>query len=238
VIRRGAALALCVLLPLTLAAADPPGDTVACRGAHGGGDPPDLIEAAGWLGEEGSTAVWRLTFSAPLRVPDPADPPFRVDIVVRDPRVPTVSVGSYRRFNRLVRWDASDLSAGVELLFVPEGGHTLFDPPAIEGDTMTIQMPGRLLLGTDLFGRVDLQRLRWSVVVRDGGRCDLLGDGSPSLRLAPRPPASSTWGTSASSVVGAPSITGATSGDRSGLVAVAIVALIAAAGALTLRRRR
>jgi hypothetical protein len=236
--RREAAIAFCVLLPLTLAAADPPGDAGPCRGTHGGGHPPDLIEAAGWLGEEGSTAVWRLTFRAPLQVPDPVDPPFRVDIVVRDPRVPTVSVGSYQRFNRLVRWDASALSAGVELLFVPEAGHTLFDPPAIDGDTMTIQMPGRLLLGTDLFGRVDLQRLRWSVVVRDAGRCDLLGDGSPSLRLAPRPPTTSTPGASGSPVAGAPSSTDATSGDRSGLVAVLIVALVAVAGALMLRRRR
>jgi hypothetical protein len=240
VIRRRAAIAFCLFLPLTLAAADPPGDTVACRGAHGGGQPPDLIEAAGWLGEEGSTAVWRLSFSAPLRVPDPRDPPFRVDIVVRDPRVPSVSVGSYRRFNRLVRWDASAVSAGVELLFVPEGGHTLFDPPAIEGDTMTVQMPGRLLLGTDLFGRVDLRRLRWSVVVRDGGRCDLLGDGSPSLRLAPGPPMFSSPAASGSSVAGAPSITDATSGDRSGLVAVAIV-VVAGIGVVAfsvLRRRR
>jgi hypothetical protein len=29
-----------------------------------------------------------------------------------------------------------------------------------------------------------MQRLRWSVVVRDGGRCNLLGEGgAPSLRL-------------------------------------------------------
>src|SRR5205823_10415799 len=103
-----------------------------------------------------------------------------------------VSYGSYRRFNRIVRFDATGADARVELLFIPEGGHTQFDPPVIERDTMTIEMPGRLLLGTDLFGRVDLQRLRWSVVVRDGGRCDLLGDGVPSLGLTGVRPASAT----------------------------------------------
>ncbi len=236
--RHGAVLAVCLLLPLTLAAADPSGDAAACRGAHGGGHPPDLIDAAGWLGEEGSTAVWRLTFRHPLEVPDPVAPPFRVDIVVRDPRVPVVSVGDYRRFNRLVRFDASGAHARVELLFITEGGHTFFDPPAIDGDTMTVTMPGRLLLGTDLFGRVDLQRLRWSVVVRDGGRCDLLGDGSPSLRLDPGPPGSPTMEASASSVTDAASIADAAPGDRSGLVAIALVALIVVVGAFALRRRR
>jgi hypothetical protein len=233
-----AAVAICVFLPLTLAAADPPGDALACLGTHGAGDPPDLIGAAGWVGEEGSTAIWRLTFAEPIQVPDPIDPPFRVDVVVRDPRVPTVSFGDYVGFNRLVRFDASSADPRVELLFIPEGGHTLFDPPDIQGDTMTIQMPGRLLLGTDLIGRVDLQRLRWSVVVRDGGRCDLLGDGVPSLRLAPGPSTSPTSGASASSGTGAASSTGASSGDRTGFVAIVIAALIAAAGAFVLRRRR
>jgi len=190
--RRVAAVALTLLLPLSLSAADPRGDAAACLETHGAGDPPDLIRALGWLGEEGSTAVWRLTFSRPLQVPDPVDPPFRVDILVRDPRVPTVSFGDYRRLNRIVRFDASGRSALVELLFVPEGGHTPFNPPMVDGNTLTVQIPGRLLLGTDLFGRVDLKGLRWSVVVRDGGRCDLLGNGIPSHRMGAIPPPASS----------------------------------------------
>jgi hypothetical protein len=35
-----------------------------------------------------------------------------------------------------------------------------------------------------------MERLRWTVIVRDGGRCDLLGDGSTSQRLTSTPPVS------------------------------------------------
>jgi hypothetical protein len=190
--RRLAAVALCALAPFSLAAADPPDDAVACRGAHGPGDPPDLIAAAGRASEEGSAALWRLTFAEPLQVPDPVDPPFRVDVVIRDPKVPAVSFGAYRDFNRIIRFDATRADARLEMLFIPEGGHTLFDPPVIAGDTMTIEMPGRLLLGADEFGPAAMQRLRWAVVVRDGGRCDGLGDGATTRRLSPGPRASST----------------------------------------------
>jgi len=231
--RRVAALILCASVPLTLAAADPTGDRVACLGARGPGNPPDLTDAVGWLGEEGSTAVWRLTFAEPLEVPDPAEPPFRVDIVIRDPKVPTVTFGDYRRFNRIVRFDASGRGSRVQLLFVPEGGHTIFDPPTTEGDTMTIEMPGRLLLGTDLFGHVDLQRLRWTAVVRDGGRCDVLGDGSTSLRLSPAPPTPTSVPSGATSSAGSSAGRAATAI----VVAVALVAAIAAV-AFALRRRR
>lgn len=184
--RRAAAVAITLLLPLALAASDPRNDAVACLGTHGPGDPPDLVAAVGRVSEEGSAATWRLTFARPLRVPDRTDPPFRVDVVIRDPKVPAVSLGDYHDFNRIVRFDAKS-DAHLELLFIAEGGHTLFDPPGIDGDTMTIRMPGRLLLGADEFGRAAMGRLRWSLVVRDGGRCDVLGDGSTTLRLSPAP---------------------------------------------------
>jgi hypothetical protein len=236
--RRLAALTICALSALSLAAADPPDDAVPCLGTHGGGRPPDLVDATGSLGEEGSTAVWRLTFAEPLPVPDPNDPPFRVDIVMRDPKVPTVTLGDYRRFNRIVRFDASSPDHRIELLFVPEGGHTLFDAPQIRGNTMTIQMPGRLLLGTDLFGRVDMQRLRWTVVVRAGGRCDVLGDGSTTLRLSPPPV------TTPPSAVGATAQArdaDASSGDGQAttivFVALLVLGTIVVAG-IVLRRRR
>jgi MYXO-CTERM domain-containing protein len=233
--RRIAALALIVLLPLTLAAADPRGDAVPCLRAHGGGNPPDLVAAVGRASEEGSSATWRLIFAHPLRVPDPTDPPFRVDVVIRDPKVPAVSFGDYRDFNRIVRFDATDGNAHLELLFIAEGGHTLFDPPVIDGDTMTIRMPGRLLLGADEFGRAAMQRLRWSVVVRDGGRCDLLGNGIPSYRMATvAPPTSSP---TASAV---PSTTPAPSASNTPVVGVAAIAVagLAVLTLFALRRRR
>jgi len=233
--RRIAALALIVLLPLTLAAADPRGDAVRCKGVRGPGHPPDLIRALGWLGEEGSSAVWQLSFDHPLVVPDPQEPAFRIDILVRDPRIPTVSLGDYRRVNRIVRFDATARNARLTLLFLPEGGSAFFNPPILEGRTLTIQVPGRLLLGEDQFGKVDLTRLRWSVVVRDGGRCDLLGNGVPSLRMASAAPSPSSPTASA-----VPSTTPAPSASSSPVVGVAAIA-VAALAVLTLfalRRRR
>ena len=233
--RRIAALALIVLLPLTLAAADPRGDAVRCKGVRGPGHPPDLVLALGWLGEEGSSAVWQLSFGRPLVVPDPEAPAFRVDVLVRDPRIPTVSLGDYRRVNRIVRFDATARNARLTLLFLPEGGSAFFNPPILEGRTLTIQVPGRLLLGEDQFGKVDLTRLRWSVVVRDGGRCDLLGNGVPSLRMAPAAPSPSSPTASA-----VPSTTPAPSASGKPVVGVAGIAVAALAilTLLALRRRR
>jgi hypothetical protein len=231
VIRRAAAVAIALLLPLTLAASDPRNDAVACLGAHGRGDPPDLVAAVGRVGEEGSAAVWRLTFAQPLRVPDPVDPPFRIDVLIRDPKVPVVSFGDYRDFNRIVRFEASSADAHVQLLFIAEGGHTLFDPPVIDRNTMTIQMPGRLLLGADEFGRAAMERLRWTVVLRDGGRCDPLGDGSPTLRLVDEtasPPATSAEAPIASTA----------SGRGAATIALALVVVGSVAAFAVLRRRR
>jgi MYXO-CTERM domain-containing protein len=233
--RRIAALALIVLLPLTLAAADPRGDAVRCKGVRGPGHPPDLVRALGWLGEEGSSAVWQLSFDRPLVVPDPQEPAFRIDVLVRDPRIPTVSIGDYRRVNRIVRFDATARNARLTLLFLPEGGSAPFNPPIVQGRTLTIQVPGRLLLGEDQFGDVDLMRLRWSVMVRDGGRCDLLGNGVPSLPMATVAPAASSPTASA-----VPSTTPAPSASSTPVVGVAGIA-VAALAVLTLfalRRRR
>jgi len=234
VTHRVAAIALALLASLTLAAADPRGDAVPCLGAHGGGNPPDLVAAVGRASEEGSSATWRLTFAHPLRVPDPTDPPFRVDVVIRDPKVPAVSFGDYRDFNRIVRFDATRGNPRLELLFIAEGGHTLFDPPVIDGDTMTIRMPGRLLLGADEFGRAAMQRLRWSVVVRDGGRCDLLGDGSPTHRLVGAPPSSTATPAQAPVEAGSPVSAVATIV----VIVVIVVGAVAVAAFALVRRRR
>ena len=233
--RRIAALALILLLPLTLAFADPRGDAVRCKGVRGPGHPPDLVRALGWLGEEGSSAVWQLSFDRPLVVPDPDEPAFRIDVLVRDPRIPTMSLGDYRRVNRIVRFDATARNARLTLLFLPEGGSAFFNPPILEGRSITIEVPGRLLLGEDQFGKVDLTRLRWSVVVRDGGRCDLLGNGIPSHRMATvLPPTSSPTASAVPSTMPAPS---ASSAPVVGVVAIAVAGL-AILSFLALRRRR
>jgi hypothetical protein len=64
----------------------------------------------------------------------------------------------------------------------------VFNPPIIEGSTMTIQVPGRTLSADeDLTGTSPgLEALRWTVIVRDGRACDFLGDGRPSERLIVR----------------------------------------------------
>jgi MYXO-CTERM domain-containing protein len=233
--RRTAALALIALLPLTLAAADPRGDAVRCKGVAGAGDPPDLVRALGWLGEEGSSAVWRLSFARPLAVPDPRGPAVRVDILVRDPTIPALSFDDYRHVNRIVRFDATSRNASIWILFLPEGGSAPFNPPMVQGRTITIQVPGRLLLGEDQFGDVDLMRLRWSVVVRDGGRCDLLGNGIPSYRMATvAPPTSSPTASAVPSTTPGPS---ASSTPVVGVAAIAVAGL-AVLTLFALRRRR
>jgi hypothetical protein len=231
--RRIAALALILLLPLTLTFADPRGDAVRCKGVSGPGHPPDLVRALGWLGEEGSSAVWQLSFDRPLVIPDPEGPAFRIDVLVRDPRIPTMSLGDYQRVNRIVRFDATARNARLTLLFLPEGGSAFFNPPIVQGRTLTIQVPGRLLLGEDQFGKVDLTRLRWSVVVRDGGRCDLLGKGIPSQRMANVPPPTSSRAASA-----VPSTTPAPSASSTPVVAIAAVAVAALVVSLFVLRRR
>ena len=235
-IRRTAAVTLVLLVPLTIAASDPRGDAVPCAETNGPGDPPDLVSAVGQASEGGSAAVWRLRFAQALRVPDPNDPPFRVDVVLRAPNVPIVSFGNYRDFNRIVRWDATGRDAQVRLLFIPEGGSTVFDPPTIDGRTMTVQMPGRLLLGEDEFRRSALERLRWSVIVRDGGRCDLLGDGVPTLRFEAPPTASP-------SAIVTPAQTTAVGSSGAGrtatIVAISVAIFVAIlVVAYVLRRRR
>ena len=124
-------------------------------------------------------------------------PAFRIDILVRDPTIPTVSFAyrglHYRDLNRIIRFDATSTEQPLELLFIPEGGAAPFDPPVIEGGTLTLQVPGRLLLGEvgDDLGKLDLTEMRWTVVVRDMDTCDFLAgdDGRPSRPLETTPPA-------------------------------------------------
>jgi hypothetical protein len=180
--------ALLALTPLLVAASDPPGDVAGCRGGSGAGA-PDLVEASGEILEEGTSARWTLTFGAPLAMPDQHGGPFRVDVAIRDPEVPALSFAYYRRVNRLVRVDATSELPITQILLLPEGGANVFNPPVVEGRTMTIQVPGRILSADeDSTGTSPgLGSLRWTVVVRDDRACDFLGDGRPTERLTFEP---------------------------------------------------
>jgi len=181
------AVLLLAVVPLLLAASDPSGDVAGCRGGPGSGA-PDLVEARGEILELGTSARWTLTFAEPLVVPDPVGRPFRVDIAIRDPAVPTVSFAYYVRVNRLVRVDAT-VEHLTEIYLLPERGTNVFNRPIIRGATMTIQVPGRTISADeDLTGTSPgLEALRWTVIVRDGRACDFLGDGRLTERLVVRP---------------------------------------------------
>ena len=136
--------ALIAIVPLLVAASDPTGDVAGCGDTPGAGAPPDLVDARGEIVELGTSARWTLTFAEPLVVPDAVGRPFRVDIAIRDPDVPPLSFAYYRDVNRLVRVDAT-VAHETEIFLLPERGANVFNPPIIEGATMTIQMPGRTL---------------------------------------------------------------------------------------------
>jgi hypothetical protein len=180
-------LAVLALAPLILAAADPPRDIAPCRASSPGpGDPPDLVEATGTIVEQGTSARWELRFSSPLVVPDRAGRPFRVDVLIRDPSVPTVDVAYYRDLNRIVRYDAI-AEQGLVILLLPERAQNVFLGGVVEGERLTLQVPGRQITrDLDLEG-VPIEDLRWTVVIRDEHRCDVLGSARPHLAMvAPR----------------------------------------------------
>jgi hypothetical protein len=179
--RRAAVIAI---VPFLVAASDPTGDVAGCGDTAGAGAPPDLVEARGEIVELGTSARWTLTFAQPLTVPDAVGRPFRVDIAIRDPDVAPLSFAYYTDVNRLVRVDAT-VAHETEIYLLPERGANVFNPPVIEGDTMTIQVPGRTLSADeDLTGTSPgLEALRWTVIVRDGRACDVLGDGRPTRRF-------------------------------------------------------
>jgi hypothetical protein len=181
--RLGVAVALLLALPLLIGARDPRGDVMACTPGSVDGSTPDLVAVEATAQELGTAAVWRLTFARPLVVPDPGSPPMRIDILVRDPKLPSMSVGDERGLNRIVRWDATSVDQPIIIKWIPEHSQTSFNPPVIEGDTVEIRAPGRILLGESANGTESVRRLRWSVLVSDGGRCDRLG-AKPALRLA------------------------------------------------------
>ena len=116
--------------------------------------------------------------------------PFRVDIAIRDPKAPALSFAFYRKVNRLVRVDAT-VAHPTEIYLLPEHATNVFNPPAIAGPTMVIQVPGRTLTADEEQTGTSpgLESLRWTVIVRDGRACDFLGEGRTTERLVPEPEA-------------------------------------------------
>jgi hypothetical protein len=197
---RAAALVL-ALVPLLLSARDPVGDVAVCGGASRASG-PDLIEATGRATELGTVATWRLTFDRPVEVPSA----LRIDIVVRDPRLPAARYEDMTGLNRLVRWRAVSAEEPVKVVWLPNDGSTTFNPPVIERRTVEIAVPGRMLLGERPDGTQSVARARWGVVVRSGGACDVLADGKPVLGLAPEasPPPQDAPGSGTEPVAAAP----------------------------------
>jgi hypothetical protein len=202
-----AVLAL-VTSPLLVAASDPSGDVAPCPDAADAarGQAPDLVSARGRIVELGTSALWTLRFADDLEVPDEDGKPFRVDLVLRDPAAPVVRFTYYRDLNRLIRYDAVR-DPSLTILLLPERGRNVFLAPAIEGVTMTFQVPGRILSADeDETGTSPgIANMRWSVVVRDEGSCDLLGNGRPSEPMTSVPAPSTAPSTGTPTGIGPPS---------------------------------
>jgi len=185
---RGVAALIILFSPFVLAAADPVGDPGPCPGIGAGAgtsaDAPDLISARAEIVELDTSALWTFEFDRPLQVPDDRGSPFRVDVVLRDPDAPVLSFGPYRGINRLIRYDAV-ADPGLTILLLPEAAENTFIPPRIDGSTMELQVPGRILSADeDETGTSPgLEDLGWNVIVRDEGTCDTLGNGRPNRRF-------------------------------------------------------
>jgi hypothetical protein len=180
-VRTAVRLAVVLLLPLTLAATDPPGDTAPCGGSNGPHDARiDLVDAKGEAIESGTAIRWTITFAEPIEVPDTEERPMRVDVLIRDPVVPSSTFDFYSELNRIVRFD--DVPGAQAQIYLLPDGYNIFDGISVQGKTLTITIPSRLIVADSSFGP-PVGRLRWSVVARDEGTCDFLGTGRPSEAL-------------------------------------------------------
>lgn len=228
---RRSAVAVLLVTPLLVAAArDPRGDVTSCAGGGAVADPTaDLVSVDGFADELGTAAVWRLRFAEPIPVPDREGAPLRIDVLVRDPKLPAVTIGDERGMNRIVRWDDTGAGRPIDVVWLDHGGHTPFNPPVIEGRTVELRVPGRILLGEAGNGTESVRRARWSVLVRDGGACDRVGD-RPTMRLREPPPTA----TPSMAMPGIPTDPGSRGGGSwillllAGVLALAFVVAVAA----------
>jgi hypothetical protein len=148
----------------------------------------DVASAQGSLIEDATALEFLVRFHGRPVAPDPRDPAFRIDIVLRDPRVPTFSFGPYRDVNRIIRFDATD-PPRVAILLLAEQAISQPSTYAFEDGSLRLTVAGRLLGTEENLENVALEPLRWNVVAREGESCDWLGSGRPVLRLTrPGPP--------------------------------------------------
>jgi hypothetical protein len=177
-------MALVLATPVLVGATrDATGDVTTCVGGGPVRDrAADVISVDGLAAELGTSAVWRITFAAPIHVPDTEGAPVRIDVLVRDPELPARSLGTEHGMNRIVRWDDTGVDRPIDIVWLGGQGHTPFNPPVISGRSVEIHVPGRILLGEAQNGTESVRRARWSVLVRDGDACDRVG-GVPRFRL-------------------------------------------------------
>ena len=232
---RRSAVAVLVLVPLLVAAArDPRGDVTSCDVGAAVADPSaDLVSVDAFADELGTAAVWRLHFAEPVPVPDRAGAPLRIDVLIRDPRLPAMSVGDEHGMNRIVRWDDTASDRPLEVVWLDHAAHVSFNPPVIEGRTIELRVPGRILLGEAENGTESVRRARWSVVVHDGAACDRLGD-RPMLRLRELPSSTPTGPSSPASIH---TVYGGLGPFALGAIAAAAALVVALAIAAVWRRR-
>jgi hypothetical protein len=166
------------------AAGDPAADVAACGGRGAAGDPGvvDLRAASARIVEGGTAVEFRVRFARRPPMSDPVRDPWRLDVVLRDPALPSYSFGYYRDVNRIVRYDAEPPSR-IEVLLLPERGENEYLAVHLERRTLVLRLPGRLLVRDEDLGGIPLERLRWSVIARDGDRCDRLGAARPTRRI-------------------------------------------------------
>lgn len=239
---RRVALALLSALPLVLAVADPTDDAAPCRGAAAVRTTLDLAGADGFLIEDGTAVEFLVRFHGTPVAPDREDPPFRIDVILRDPRLPTLSVGPYREINRIIRFDATD-PPQASVLLLAEGGLSSPSTFSFEDGAFRVTLAARQLgiENEDLEG-IDLRPIRWNVVARDGNSCDTLTDGPPVLRLMETPPASPSppVPSGTASPTGAPdgSSGGGSLGARVGVAFVILLGAGALAVAVVVAGRR
>jgi len=236
-VRRAAALALVAVVPLLMAARDPHRDVVSCASGAAVADPTaDVVAVQGQAAELGTAAVWRITFARPLPVPDHHGAPLRIDILVRDPLIAPVTLGDERGLNRIVRWDDTGPEVLENVMWVYERSATTFNPPAIDGRTVTFTVPGRILLGEAANGTEFVQRARWSVLVRDGDACDRVGN-VPVYRLQ-KVAASPSPSVSHLIPSRSPSPAASDPASRAGWVLTVFLLLVVTVGPYILLRRR
>jgi hypothetical protein len=212
-VRRRSSLGLAAISVLLLvAASDPAGDVGPCPpGTAGAGDPRiDVIEARGEIIERGTALRFTITFDRAFEAPDREGTPLRVDVVLDDPKVPTVHFRYYRDLNRIVRFDAVP-DPVLQIVLLPEQGANVFVGAVALGDTVTMTLPGRVVTrDADLEG-LGLERMRWGVIARDEDDCDALGDGRPTERLVAEATAAPSATSSSSPALGATPSHGAAS---------------------------